>query len=188
MAAKRALALILFVAAMWLVRLADMFRSDGSSIAGVGIIPRTTDRLQGIIAAPLIHANWAHLVANTVPLMLLGGLVLLSGVGEFFFVTIVSALSAGAGTWMFGSPANHIGASGVVFGYLGYLLARPAFDRKFLSLIVTLVVASVYGSVLLTSVIPEAGISWSGHFFGFVGGVLAARLRGPQRGELNEIR
>ncbi|HVS31466.1 MAG TPA: rhomboid family intramembrane serine protease [Thermoanaerobaculia bacterium] len=188
MAPRRALALFLFVAAMWLVRVADTFRGDGTSIAGVGVIPRTTDRLEGIVAAPLIHASWAHLVANTVPLLILGGLVLFSGLAEFVFVTVVAALSAGAGTWMFGTPANHIGASGVVFGYLGYLLARPAFDGKLLSVVVTLVVAAVYGSVLLSSIIPEAGVSWSGHFFGFVGGILAARLRDPQRGELNELR
>jgi len=173
---RRAIVLFVFVGIMWAVRIADTFRPDGSSIAGVGVIPRTTDHLAGILAAPFIHANWPHLFANTLPLLVLGSMVLLSGVSEFLFVTIVCVLSAGAGTWLFGGSANHIGASGVVFGYVGYLLARPAFERRIWFALITLVVAALYGTALLWSVVPRSGISWTAHFFGFVGGVVAARL------------
>ncbi|MCU1347077.1 MAG: Peptidase rhomboid protein [Acidobacteria bacterium] len=183
---RRLLVLLAFVGSMWLVRIADTFRADGSSIAGTGVIPRTTGgSLAGILSAPFIHANWSHLIANTVPLLVLGGLVLLGGTLEFLFVTVFCALSAGAGSWLFGETARHIGASGIVFGYAGYLLFRPAFDRKLLFFVVTIAVVGLYGTTLLWSVVPRSGISWSAHAFGFLGGALAARLRGggpgPQR-------
>jgi membrane associated rhomboid family serine protease len=164
---------------MWIVRAADTFRLDGTSIAGAGIIPRSSDHLLGILTAPFIHANWPHLLANTVPLLLLGALILLGGTGELLFVTCVSIVVSGLGTWLFGESARHIGASGVVFGYAGYLLARPAFDRKLWSVVVTLLVAVTYGTALLWSLVPQNRISWSGHFFGFVGGIIAARLSKP---------
>ena len=178
---RRAVVLFLFVGAMWVVRIVDTFRHDGGSIVGTGVLPRTSGHFLGIFTAPFIHANWDHLIANTVPLLILGALILLDGVGEFVFVTIVSALVSGVGIWMFGSHANHIGASGIVFGYVGYLLVRPAFDRRWMSLIVTLIVGSLYGAMLLTSVIPQAGISWTAHFFGFVGGIVAASVLRARR-------
>ena len=114
-----------------------------------------------------------------VPLVILGALILLRGVPEFVFVTGVSMLVAGLGTWLFGVRAVHIGASGIVFGYFGYLVFRTVFDRRISSAVITLVVAALYASAIGYSLIPAAGISWSGHFFGFVGGLLAARLRYP---------
>ncbi|SRR5581483_4643769 len=183
---RRALVLFLFVGAMWGVRIADSFRHDGGSIAGTGVLPRTSGHFLGILTAPFIHANWDHLIANTVPLLILGALILLDGIGDFLFVTIVCTLVAGAGIWLFGSHANHIGASGIVFGYVGYLLFRPAFDRRLMSLLITLIVGSLYGVMLLLSVVPKAGISWTAHFFGFAGGIVAAaalRARAPRRQE-----
>jgi membrane associated rhomboid family serine protease len=175
---RRAFVLFAFVGAMWIVRIADSLRADGSSIAGSGVIPRTASSLGGIVTAPFIHANWAHLIANTGPLLVLGALVLLGGTGEFLFVTLTCAICAGAGSWLFGETARHIGASGVVFGYVGYLLFRPAFDRRLLFMVMTIAVIGLYGSALLWSVVPRAGISWTAHFFGFLGGALAARLHG----------
>lgn len=178
---RRAFVLFAFVGAMWIVRIADSFRADGSSIAGSGVIPRTASSLGDIVTAPFIHANWAHLIANTGPLLVLGALVLLGGTAEFVFVTLTCALCAGAGSWLFGETARHIGASGVVFGYVGYLLFRPAFDRRLLFMVMTIAVIALYGSALLWSVVPRAGISWTAHFFGFLGGLLAARLHGRGR-------
>src|SRR5205085_108651 len=162
---------------MWIVRLIDTFRLDGSSILGHGIYPRSGAGLVGILTAPFIHSGWPHLIANTPPLLVLGALVLLRGVREFVLVTIACIVAAGAGTWLLGAWGNHIGASGVLFGYVGYLLFRPAFDRKIWSAAIALVVAGLYATALLVSLIPSAGISWSGHFFGLLGGMLCARLR-----------
>jgi membrane associated rhomboid family serine protease len=175
--ATRATALLVVVGTMWLVRIIDTFRFSGISIIGMGILPRTWSGLYGIPVAPFIHANWPHLIANTIPLLILGSLVLLRGVREFIFVFALTALIAGLGTWLFGARAQHIGASGVVFGLFGYLLSRAAFDRKLSSVLVTSIVAIAYGTAMMVSLVPQAGISWSGHFFGFLGGVAAARIR-----------
>lgn len=149
---------------------------------GHGIVPRTVYGLSGIVMAPFLHANLQHLLANTIPFVILGAVILLRGARAFITVAIVSALIAGLGTWLFGAPGTmHIGASGVVFGFFGYLLFRAAYDRRLSSFLIALVVALLYGGSLLMSIIPAQGISWSGHLFGFLGGVAAARLRYGRR-------
>jgi membrane associated rhomboid family serine protease len=181
----RAAALGAAVGSIWLVRIVDVLIPGGGSAIGHGIVPRTWYGLEGIPAAPLIHSSLAHLIANTIPFLLLGALVLLRGVFEFVFVVLTTALVAGAGTWIFGAPnTEHVGASGVVFGLFGYLLFRMWFDRRVSSVVVTLIVAVLYGAAMLRSLIPEESISWSGHFFGFLAGILAARLRYPRRAEV----
>lgn len=178
----RAAVLGAFVAAMWFVRALDMLAPGGGSAAGHGIVPRTWFGLEGIPVAPLIHASFEHLVANTIPFVILGALVLLRGVMEFVFVVLTTALVGGLGTWLFGQgDAQHVGASGVVFGLFGYLVFRTAFDRRWSSAIITLLVAFGYGTAMAYSLIPEEGISWSGHFFGFIAGFIAARLRYPTK-------
>ncbi len=182
----RAAVLIGAVALMWFIRAIDALLPRGFSAAGVGIVPRTFDGLYGIPVAPFIHESWEHLLANTVPLLILGAIVLFRGLIEFLFVVATSMIIGGAGTWLFGTgDAQHVGASGIVFGLFGYLVFRFAFDRRITSAIVTLVVAVLYGGAIAYSLIPEPNISWSGHFFGFVGGVIAARLRYPHRQQVD---
>ncbi len=149
---------------------------------GHGIVPRTAYGLTGIVMAPFLHASLQHLIANTIPFVILGALILLRGVRAFLTVAIASALIAGFGTWLFGTPGTmHIGASGVVFGFFGYLLFRAIYDQRLSSLLIAIVVAVLYGASLLTSIIPAQGISWSGHLFGFLGGIYSARLRYSRR-------
>jgi membrane associated rhomboid family serine protease len=170
------------VGIMWLIHAIDAFLPRGWSAAGTGIVPRTWSGLYGIPVAPFIHATWGHLISNSIPLLILGAIVLFRGLGEFLFVTFCSILIGGLGTWLFGEGnAQHVGASGLVFGLFGYLVVRSAFDRKITSAVVTLVVAILYGSAMWHSLIPEPSISWSSHFFGFLGGCVAARLRYPGR-------
>jgi membrane associated rhomboid family serine protease len=169
--------LLLFVAALWIIRTLDAFHAGGS-VAGMGVVPRSTSHLTGIVTAPFIHASWGHLVSNTLPLLLLGWLVALEGAAEWMTVTVFCALTAGLGSWLFGSGGNHVGASGIVFGYVGYLLFRGWYDRKPAAILVTLLVAAMYGTTLLWSIIPRGGISWTAHAFGFLGGLIAARVRG----------
>jgi membrane associated rhomboid family serine protease len=160
---------------MWFVWAADLVWPGN---IGHGIVPRTAYGLTGIVMAPFIHLNLQHLLANTVPFIILGALILLRGVRAFLFVTVVSALIAGLGTWLFGAPnTQHIGASGVVFGFLGYLLIRAAYDHRISSALIAIAVALLYGATFLTSLMPESGISWTGHVFGFIGGVTSARMR-----------
>ena len=160
---------------MWLVWAVDLVWPGD---IGHGIVPRTAHGLSGIVMAPLIHANLQHLLANTIPFVVLGAIIVMRGVRAFVTVLIVSALVAGAGTWLFGAPhTNHIGASGVVFGFFGYLLLRAVYDQRISSLLIAIVVAVLYGATFLTSLMPSQGISWTGHVFGFLGGIAAARLR-----------
>jgi len=178
----RATVLGSFIGTLWIVRALDTFLPRGVSAAGHGIVPRTIDGLWSIPITPLIHANWEHLISNTIPLVILGALVLLRGVTEFIFVTLVCVLVSGLGIWLFGAPnTQHIGASGLVFGLFGYLVFRSAFDRKITSAVITLAVAAAYGTAMVYSLIPSPDISWTGHFFGFVGGFVAARIRYPHR-------
>jgi membrane associated rhomboid family serine protease/outer membrane protein W len=177
----RAMALLSFVGAMWLVWLSYQLIPGGLGLHG--IIPRSWDGVFGIITAPFIHYTFDHLLANTIPLLILGALILLGGAGELVYVVVVTALVSGLGIWLFGAPGTmHIGASGIVFGFIGYLLFRAFFDRRISSILITILVAVLYGGSLLWAMFPTHGISWSGHVFGFIGGYIAARARHPRRG------
>ena len=175
MTERRSSLLLGSTASAWIVFAVDLVWPGD---IGHGIVPRTIYGLTGIVMAPFLHANLQHLLANTVPFVILGAVILLRGARAFTTVVIVSALIAGLGTWLFGTPGTmHIGASGVVFGFFGYLLSRALYDRRVSSLLIALVVAVLYGGSLLMSIIPAQGISWTGHLFGFLGGVTAARMR-----------
>ena len=149
---------------------------DQCGLDQFGIIPRNLIGLRGILFAPFLHVNLAHLIGNTIPFVTLGWLIMLREISDFFVVSIISAVVGGLGTWLFGSPGIHIGASGVIFGYLGYLLSRGYFERKPLSIAMSLFVLMLYGSLLWGLFPLQYGISWEGHLFGFLGGVLSARL------------
>ncbi|MGG6296383.1 rhomboid family intramembrane serine protease [Leptolyngbya sp. AN02str] len=142
-----------------------------------GIIPRTLNGLRGIVFAPLLHGTWKHLVANTLPLAVLGWFTLLNGVIEFAIATAAIWLLSGLGVWLFApSRSLHIGASGIIFGYFGFLLSRSYFEQDLLSALVSVMVALLYGP-LIWGILParKQGISWQGHLFGFLGGIATAR-------------
>jgi membrane associated rhomboid family serine protease len=114
-------------------------------------------------------------MGNTLPFLVLGWLIMLRNTHDFLRVTLVVGLASGLGTWLFGSPGSHIGASGVIFGYLGYLLLRGFFERRLGSISLSVLVGTLYGSMIWGILPLQQGISWEGHLFGFLGGVLAAR-------------
>jgi membrane associated rhomboid family serine protease len=168
-------------ALMWLVELVDLVAGD---LDAAGIRPRDVDGLTGIVAAPFLHGDFGHLLGNTVPFLLLGAALALSGIARVAGVTAIVAVVGGLGTWLTGPAATvHIGASGLVFGFAAYLVARGAFSRRPLHLAVGLVVLAVYGTTLLFGLVPSAGVSWQGHLFGAIGGLVAARVldRRPAR-------
>jgi len=163
------------VAVMWGLQILNQFVFH-STLAIYGIIPRHPVGLRGILFAPFLHGSFAHLMGNTIPFLILGWLIMLRETRDFFVVSAIAALCSGIGTWVIGSPGVHIGASGVIFGYLGYLLLRGYFERSALAIALSLFVGILYGS-LIWGVLPlRYGISWEGHLFGFLGGILAARL------------
>jgi membrane associated rhomboid family serine protease len=174
-----------FVALMWALEIVDTLLLGGA-LDGLGIQPRTVTGLRGIPLMPLLHNGLGHLLANTVPFLVLGWLVMLRHRGEFFVVSAVVILVSGLGVWLFGGGRTvHIGASGLVFGYFGYLLLRAYFERSLLAILLAAVVILFYGGFVWGIVPLRMGISWQAHFFGFLGGVLAAyvitRANGWQR-------
>ena len=162
-------------ALMWVVEVVDQL-ADGR-LDAYGIVPRSADGLDGIAFAPFLHAGFDHLIGNTIPFLVLGFAIALGGVARVALVTLVVAVVGGLGTWLV-APANtvHIGASGIVFGFAAYLVARGLYSRSAAQIAIGLVVLAVWGTTLLRGLVPEDGISWQGHLFGAVGGVLAARL------------
>lgn len=165
-----------FLITLWVVELIDLLVFQGR-LDFYGIRPRNPGGLWGILWAPFLHANLGHLIANTIPLLTLGWFVMLRDIGDFLVVTAIALLVGGFGTWFFGAPNTvHVGASGLVFGYFGYLISRGYFERNLWSALSSLVICLLYGG-LLWGILPlQQGISWEGHLFGFLGGILAARL------------
>jgi membrane associated rhomboid family serine protease len=170
----QAIILASVVALLWVIEGVDA--ALGQAFDVYGIIPRSIVGLRGVFFAPFLHGGFAHLIANTVPLCVLGWLIMLRETRDFFIVWAVSAVVGGLGTWLIAPAASvHIGASGVIFGFLGYLLARGWFERKPLSIALAAVVGFFYGGAIFGVLPGQVGISWQGHLFGFLGGILAAR-------------
>jgi membrane associated rhomboid family serine protease len=163
-----------FVATIWVLEFVDVFL--GGALNRYGILPRNLIGLRGILFAPFLHGNFAHLIANTIPFLTLGWFVMLRETSDFFVVTGITMLVSGLGVWLIGSSGLHIGASGVVFGYLGFLLARGYFERNIPSILLSVIVGFLYGGAIWGVLPTQPGVSWEGHLFGFVGGVIAARF------------
>ena len=172
---RRAL-LILFaiVALMWVVEVVDVALDH--RLDRYGIEPRDVDGLDGIVAAPFLHVGFGHLLANTIPFVVMGAVIALEGPRRLIGVTLIVGLISGFGTWLVAAEGTvHVGASGIVFGYATYLIARGVFNRSGTELAVGAGVVLVWGGALLGGLEPHRGISWQGHLFGAIGGVVAAR-------------
>ena len=171
--ARAAITMLLLLGVLWTLELVDTV--SGHALDAYGIRAREVDGLPEIFTAPLLHAGWQHLVGNSVPFFVLGFLVLLSGAVRWLVSTLASVVSSGLFAWLL-TPAGTIvlGASGLVFGWLTYLVVRGIWSRRPVQVVVGLLVLLVYGG-LIWGVLPGApGISWQAHLGGAVGGVLAA--------------
>jgi membrane associated rhomboid family serine protease len=148
----------------------------GGALMQYGVIPRTLTGLRGILFAPFLHANMQHLIANTIPFLAMGWLVMLRDARHFLPVTLFAMLGSGLMAWLLGAPGSvHIGASGVVFGYFGFLLLGGWYARSFVSITLSILVAVLWGGLVLGIAPGQVGISWQSHLGGFIAGVLAAR-------------
>ncbi|KKZ13407.1 MAG: hypothetical protein TH68_06825 [Candidatus Synechococcus spongiarum 142] len=173
-----------FVALLWIVHILRL------ALAFLGLLPSNTSQLifgihpgsgvtglWTVFTAPLIHGNWQHLSGNSASLLILGSLVGLRGWGQLWQVSIISALASGVGIWLVAPHHTvHVGASGIVFGYLGALLFMGWFQRRPLSILLSLACLFLFGKMVVGLFPGAPGVSWQGHLFGFLGGVLAARL------------
>jgi membrane associated rhomboid family serine protease len=168
-----------FVALLYLVELVDGL--DQHRLDWYGIRPLQTDGLWGILFAPILHASWAHLYANTGPLVVLGLVGVVTGLARFVAATVIIWALGGFGTWLIGGlgsavPTVHLGASGLIFGWLAYLVTQGVFNRRLGQILLGLVVFLVYGAALW-GVLPVApGVSWQGHLTGAGAGVSAAYI------------
>ncbi|MFX0594154.1 rhomboid family intramembrane serine protease [Melissospora conviva] len=161
---------------LFLIELIDYGLNANLDAAG-GIIPRRIEGIDGVFFSPLLHHGFNHLYSNSVPLILLGTFVLASGVKRFIWSTLVIVLVSGFGVWFTGSPNTIVvGASGVVFGYFGLLLVRGIVERSWWNFGVVLLVALLYGWQLVGVLPTDEPISWQGHLFGLLGGMVAAVL------------
>jgi membrane associated rhomboid family serine protease len=160
---------------MWALAIAD-FVTGRRLLPKLAIEPRRLEGIPGIVVAPLLHGNWGHLIANSGPLVILGTIILLQGLEVLGLVTVFCWLFSGVGIWLLGRPGTrHLGASGVIFGYLGYILLRGYFERSPGAIAAAVVVGLLYGSALWGLLPLQRGKSWVGHGMGFVGGVIVAR-------------
>ncbi len=173
-----------FVALLWIVHTLRLVLSFLGLLSGqdsaqiFGIHPGSgVTGLWAVFSAPLIHGDWRHLFGNSVSLLILGSLVGLRGPGQLWQVSIISALTSGLGIWLIAPRTTvHVGASGIVFGYLGVLLFTGFFQRRPLSILLSVACLVLFGNMVVGLFPGAPGVSWQGHLFGFLGGVLAARL------------
>lgn len=167
---EEAKGIALFIAAIWVIYGADRFLP----LEQWGLIPRDPGGLAGIITMPFLHADFSHLMGNTIPLVVL--LLLLAGSrANSRMIVLLLVLTGGALLWLFGREALHIGASGLVFGLIVFLIATGLLERRPASLSVSAIVALLYGGSLVGGIMPfQKGVSWDGHLLGAIAGVLVA--------------
>lgn len=165
-----------FTALLYVIEAVDQITGDDLERGG-GIISRHLDGLWGILWAPLLHGSWGHLLANTVPFLLFGFLAMAGGIRQWVAVTATIWVVSGLGVWLVGPDnAYTVGASGVIFGWLVFLLARGFFARSARQIGLAIVLFAIWGSVLFGVIPGQPGISWQAHLFGALAGLLAASL------------
>jgi membrane associated rhomboid family serine protease len=170
----------IMMALMWGLEIVDAIL--GQPTNAYGVRPRETDGLIGILLAPVLHGGFPHLIANTLPFAVLGFLTLLRGMRRFALATGFIVVFGGLGVWLFGgSNTSHIGASGLIFGYFGYLMALAIFERSLKSIVLAVFVGLFYGGMIFGVFPGTPGVSWEGHMFGFLAGCGWAWLENKRR-------
>ncbi|MGS2721926.1 rhomboid family intramembrane serine protease [Paraglaciecola aestuariivivens] len=148
----------------------------GRMLNQFGLIPRYVPGLKGIIFGPLLHGSLQHYFSNIIPLAIFSYLLLQYGLKRFVLVSLWIVIFTGVLVWLFARPATHLGASGVIYGYFGYLLLAGLLSKKFKLILISLLVAFFYGG-LIWGILPATPfVSWESHLFGFIVGLLAAKL------------
>lgn len=163
---------LLLVALLWFIHAINI--ATAYRLNYLGIYPRNVFGLRGIVFSPFLHGNINHLFLNSVPLLVMIDLILTAGMRNFIYVSLIIIVLSGLAIWLFGRKALHIGASGLVMGYLGYLFANVYWHPSFMGYILAVVCFYYFGSLLLNLFHTGKNISWEGHVFGFISGLIAA--------------
>ena len=170
-------ALLWPLAIMWGLEIPNFL--TGGRLDALGVWPRSAFGLLGILCSPLIHGGWGHLIGNTIAWLVAGTMLVLYDARKFLAVMAIAWVTAGLGEWTFGATGSpHIGASGVIFGFFGYLLVRGWVKKSLLGIVASIAFGSAFGMSMLMGLVPQGGISWEGHLFGLAGGVVAAFVIG----------
>jgi membrane associated rhomboid family serine protease len=186
---RRASTLVAFVAMLWLLQVVNWITGYGMNPT-FGLIPRDLGGLDGIIAMPFLHGSFAHLMVNTPPLLVMGALLVATTTSALLPVNAMVIGLGGGLVWLFGNSAIHIGASGLIFGWFGFLVVRGLVDRSLITLGAASVVGVLYGSILWGVLPGQTGVSWEAHLFGAIAGAAAAFLvrthvHAPRLGDVN---
>ncbi len=171
---RRGGALLATVGVIWIVSLYGLLVDQGLQFA-LAVLPRRAEGLAGVLGMPFVHGSMTHLLANTVPMLIFGGILVSRGIGYFFKVSLAIMVLGGAALWLFGRDSAHIGASGVVFGYFGFLVVRGFYERRLSSLAAALFVIVLYGGMIFGVLPRDDHISWEAHLVGLLAGGLWAR-------------
>jgi len=173
-----------FIALIWILQIAnwaDHYHLDGS----YGILPRSLGHLGDIFTAPFLHFSWDHIEGNSGPLFVFGLLAAYRGVVKFLGVTVVVAITSGLAVWLFqGSSELTVGASGLIFGYFGYVLTRGIIERNLIDALAAVVIGLSYAYILTVAIPGAHGVSWIGHLGGLIGGIASGWIFRTRRGSL----
>jgi membrane associated rhomboid family serine protease len=170
-AVSAAIVIGVVTAAMWVLEIAD-YVANGA-LDSFGVTPHDVGDLPDIFTAPFMHGGFGHLIGNTIPFMILGFLAAARGMAKFLAASLIIIVVGGLGVW-FLSSANTLGSSILIFGFFGYLLGRGLFERRPIDLGIAVGVLLVYGTMIFGVLPSDPGISWQGHLFGMIGGVLGS--------------
>jgi membrane associated rhomboid family serine protease len=174
-----------FIALIWILQIAnwaDHYHLDAS----YGILPRNLGHLGDIFTAPFLHFSWDHIEGNSGPLFVFGLLAAYRGVVKFLGVTLIVAITSGMAVWLFQSSNElTVGASGLIFGYFGYVLARGLIDRNLIDALAAVVMGLSYAYILTVAIPGTPGVSWVGHLGGLIGGLACGWIFRTRRGSLS---
>ena len=174
---ERVLPIAVLVGTIWLVFVLDLFLP----LERLGLVPRSLSGLVGIVTMPFLHGSLGHLLSNTVPLVILLGLLVVSR-RQPWSTVILLALASGLALWILGRSALHIGASGLIYALMGYLIAVGMLERRLTSALIALLVGITYGTAIIGGILPgTGGVSWEGHLFGLLAGFILAWTRFGKR-------
>ena len=174
MIANRFQPVLILIALIWIVEIVNLLL--GHRLTSWGILPRTLTGLIGIPLAPMIHGGFWHTISNTVPLLILGALTLAGGKRRFWETTVNVTLLSGALVWLFAREAYHVGASGLVFGYFGVILARAYIERSITAIAIALVTVMAYGGLIFGILPLRSNVSFESHLFGLIAGFVVVWL------------
>ena len=170
--------LLVTMALIWITSLYAL--NDHNLLYSLALIPRSVQGLNGILTMPLVHGSFEHLLVNSSLLAVFASILLWRGTRYYLAVVLMIQLLAGGALWLVGRSGAHIGASVVIFGCFGLLATRGIFERRPITILVSLAVAGLYSSLLWGVIPDDEGASWEGHGLGLMAGILTAWLFAPR--------